>query len=220
MKEFNEYYQKAKRTLRGEPKRRYIFGLACEMLAKDWLKEREWRVWGSLREDFYITKRAFERKFTKISKALKGLTKRQRRFMKDLTNFLICDFYIYNKETEEFAIVEVKSTERKTNSFDFASETQRKYYAEAYELGIPIKFIFIKILNEKVNEITMYNYPEDLAIFTTKVGPKREWKTKPKGITEKDVEEMKALYAQGFTQKEIGKKFGIKSSTVRHHLEK
>lgn len=209
MKEFNEYYQKAKRTLRGGPKPRYVFGLACEMLAKDWLKERGWKVYGSFRT------------FTRFTKVYGRLTKRQRHFIK---NFLICDFYIYNKKRELFAIVEVKSTQRRTNTFDFASENQRKYYEKALELGIPIKFIFIKILNNKVNEIKMCNYPKDLAIFERKVRPKKEIepKTKPirKGITKKDVEEMKALYAQGFIQNEIAKKFGIKASTVRYHLKK
>ncbi|MCW3985085.1 MAG: helix-turn-helix domain-containing protein [Candidatus Bathyarchaeota archaeon] len=212
MKEFNEYYQKAKRTLRGRPKPRYVFGLACEMLAKDWLKERGWKVYGSFR--------TFTR-FTKVYGSFGRLTKRQRHFIK---NFLICDFYIYNKKRELFAIVEVKSTQRRTNTFDFASESQRKYYEKALELGIPIKFIFIKILNNKVTEIKMCNYPKDLAIFERKVRPKKEIepKTKPirKGITKKDVEEMKALYAQGFTQNEIAKKFGIKASTVRYHLKK
>jgi len=212
MKEFNEYYQKAKRTLRGGPKHRYVFGLDCEMLAKDWLKERGWKVYGSFR--------TFTR-FTKVYGSFRRLTKRQRHFIK---NFLICDFYIYNKKRELFAIVEVKSTQRRTNTFDFASENQRKYYEKALELGIPIKFIFIKILNNKVNEIKMCNYPKDLAIFERKVRPKKEIepKTKPirKGIAKKDVEEMKALYAQGFTQNEIAKKFGIKASTVRYHLKK
>jgi len=183
-----------------KPKHQYVFGLACELLAKDWLEERGWKVWGSF-----------------SARGGKGLTKRQRLFMKD---FLIYDFYIYNKESEKFAIVEVKSTQRRTNTFDFASETQRKYYKQASELGIPIKFIFIKIFDRKVNEIRMLNYPEDLAIFRTKVRPKRDWSTKPKGITKKDVQDMKTLYAQGFTQKEIAEKFRIKASTVRYHLKK
>ena len=220
MKEFDEYFRKAKRTRKRKPKHQYVFGLACELLAKDWLEEREWKVWGSFRENFYITKRAFERKFTKFGQPIKELTKRQRLFIKDLTNFLTCDFYIYNKESGKFAIVEVKSTQRRTNTFDFASETQRKYYKQASELGIPIKFIFIKIFDRKVNEIRMLNYPEDLAIFRTKVRPKRDWSTKPKGITKKDVQDMKTLYAQGFTQKEIAEKFRIKASTVRYHLKK
>lgn len=147
------------------------------MLAKDWLKERGWKVYGSFR--------TFTR-FTKVYRSFKRLTKRQRHFIK---NFLICDFYTYKKEREEFAIVEVKSTQRRTNTFDFASEDQRKYYEKALELGIPIKFIFIKILDNKVSEIKMCSYPEDLAIFERKVRPMKEIEPekKPirKGITKK-----------------------------------
>ena len=203
MKEFNEYYQKAKRTLRGGPKRRYVFGLACEMLAKDWLKERGWKIRGSI-----TTPRRF--------------TKRQLIFLKREGSAF--DFYAFKKKKEKFAIVEIKSTKRRTSTFDFASKDQREYYEKALKLGIPIKFIFVKILDDKVNEIRMCDYPKDLMIFKKKVRPKRasEPKKKPikKGITKMDVEEMKTMYAQGFTQKEIAKKFGIKSSTVRYHLKK
>lgn len=214
MKEFTEYYRKAKRTLVGKPKHRYTFGLACEMLAKDWLKERGWRV--------YLSFATFTR-FNRSHNSYKGLSKQQKRFTE---KFLLCDFYISDKNREQFAIVEVKSTRRKTSTFDFSSDDQKQCYEKASELGIPIRFIFIQISNNKVAEITMCDYSRDVSIFERKVRPKRESELQirslpiRKGITKEDVKEMKTMYAQGFTQREIAEKFGIKASTVRYHLRK
>jgi len=214
MKEFTEYYRKAKRTLMGKPKHRYTFGLACEMLAKDWLKERKWRVYRSF---------ATFTRFNRFHNSYRRLSKQQKRFIE---KFLLCDFYISDKNREQFAIVEVKSTRRKTSTFDFSSEEQRQYYEKASELGIPVKFIFIRISNNKVKEVTMCDYSKDISTFERKVRPKRENEPKVrslpirKGITKEDVKEMKTMYAQGFTQREIAEKFEIKASTVRYHLRK
>jgi len=83
MKEFSKHYQRAKRILRGRPRHRYVFGLACETLAKEWLQEKGWKVY---------------RSFGSFSKGLsKRLTNRQIHFLKD---FLICDFYICDRSID------------------------------------------------------------------------------------------------------------------------
>ena len=41
-----------------------------------------------------------------------------------------------------------------------------------------------------------------------------------KGLTSKEVKEIKKLYADGITQSEIAKKFQVATSTVRYHLRK
>lgn len=41
-----------------------------------------------------------------------------------------------------------------------------------------------------------------------------------KGLTEEDVKEMKRLYANGMTQRELAEKFRVATSTIRYHLRK
>ena len=41
-----------------------------------------------------------------------------------------------------------------------------------------------------------------------------------KGLTQKDVKEMRKMYANGMTQRELAEKFQVADSTIRYHLRK